>query len=191
MSVTVLFVRKARKDYPGFGVRRGDSYYWWKFRGEERQMSRCYPPRSWLTRSPRLARLYDTEDSLPDLIETDIDIKAAALHLPEMARILDEIAAEYERGAERTPAALQYSTHADGLRERARGVRKTQRLVAEAALGMADLDRKLLRKPDTIEETLAAANNLLDSIDFSHCYEGVSRPYPKIHPDRQRYHDDT
>lgn len=191
MSVTVLFVKKARKDYPAFGVRRGDSYYWWKFRGEERQMSRRYPPRSWLTRSARLARLYDTEDSLPDLIETDADITAAARHLPEVARILDEIATEYERGAEHTPERLQYSSHADGLRERARGIRKTQRLVAEAALAMVDLDRKLLRNPAAFEETVAAANNVLDSIDFDHCYEGVSRPYPKNHPDRKRYHDDA
>ena len=190
MPMTVRFVKKARKTYPEFGVRRGDSYYWWKFRGEARQMSRFYPPRSWLTKSERLARLYAAEDSLPDVIETDADILPAVLQLVKVARTLDEIAAAYELGAERTPEKLQYSSHADGLRERARGIRKTQRVVAGAVLGLRDLNQKLLAVPDAVEETLAAANNLLDGIDFSHCHEGVSRPYPKNHPDRLRYHDE-
>lgn len=191
MSVTVKFVKKARKTYPEHGVQRGDSYYWWKFRGEARQMSRFYPPRSWLTKSERLARLYTTEDALPDVIETDDELLPAAQRLTKIARILNEIAAEYERGAANTPERLQYSAHADGLRERARGIHKTERAVAEAAIGLAGLHGKLLKAPDTVVETIAAANNLLDGIDFSHCYEGVSRPYPKKHPDRLRYHDEA
>lgn len=56
------YVKKARKDYPNQGIARGDAYYWWKFRYGGIQRSKEKPPRSRLTQSDYLGRVYDMQD---------------------------------------------------------------------------------------------------------------------------------
>jgi hypothetical protein len=53
-------VQKAAKDYPG--IKKGDKYYWWKFRFGSKQMSKTYPKRSQLTQSSFLQTLYTLQD---------------------------------------------------------------------------------------------------------------------------------
>lgn len=56
------FVKKARKAIRGSGIKKGDSYYWWKFRRGPKLVSKTRPARSRLTRSPFYASMYDLED---------------------------------------------------------------------------------------------------------------------------------
>ena len=58
----VHHVKKARKDNPV--VKRGEGYYWWKFRFGPKMYSKTYPKRSQLTRSGFLSTLWDIEDGL-------------------------------------------------------------------------------------------------------------------------------
>jgi len=55
-------VKAARKSYPEAGIRKGETYYWWKFRMGGKVRSRSYPKRSQLTQSPWLKELYDLQD---------------------------------------------------------------------------------------------------------------------------------
>ena len=57
------FVKKARKDYPESNIKKGDSYYWWKFNFGRKQKSRTKPPRSRLTQSSFYSQLYDIQDT--------------------------------------------------------------------------------------------------------------------------------
>lgn len=71
-------VKKARKDYPQFGIKKGDAYYWWAFRFGPTIKSKTYPKRSQLTQSSFLSQLYDLQDrqqSMPyeDLADGDLD----------------------------------------------------------------------------------------------------------------------
>ncbi len=66
----VHHVKKARKDNPA--VKKGESYYWWKFRYAGKRYSKTRPKSSQLTQSEFLSRLYaideqDTPWSLEDL----------------------------------------------------------------------------------------------------------------------------
>lgn len=56
------FVKAARKDIPGTGIKKGDSYYWWKFRFGGKRVSKTAPSRSDLTQSAFYGTLYEIED---------------------------------------------------------------------------------------------------------------------------------
>ena len=74
----VHFVKKARKDYPEDGIKKGESYYWWKPRYGGIRRSKTYPSRQELTQSEFLCRVYDIEDELSVIrtqIETNIEGK--------------------------------------------------------------------------------------------------------------------
>jgi len=71
----VHFVKKARKDYPEDGIKKGESYYWWKPRYGGIRRSKTYPSRQELTQSEFLCRVYDIEDELSS-IEIDIEGKS-------------------------------------------------------------------------------------------------------------------
>lgn len=60
----VHHVKKARKAQPEYGIKKGDSYYWWKFRFGGKRVSKTYPKRSQLTQSGFLSTLYDLQDNI-------------------------------------------------------------------------------------------------------------------------------
>lgn len=66
------FVKKARKPRKEDGIKKGDSYYWWKFRFGPMHVSKTRPKRSQLTQSSFKATLYDIEDNIAALITNDI-----------------------------------------------------------------------------------------------------------------------
>lgn len=68
----VHHVKKARKDNPA--VKKGESYYWWKFRFGGKRYSKERPPRWKLTQSAFLSTLWQLEDSIPnEVTREDID----------------------------------------------------------------------------------------------------------------------
>lgn len=60
----VHHVMKARKDYEAYGIKKGDEYYWWKFRFGPKMVSKTPPRRSQLTRSYFLSQMYEIEDRI-------------------------------------------------------------------------------------------------------------------------------
>lgn len=57
----VHFVKKARKDNPA--VKKGESYYHWKFRYGGKHYSKTRPKPSQLTQSDKLSRIYSVAES--------------------------------------------------------------------------------------------------------------------------------
>ena len=64
-------VKKSRKDYPEHGIKKGDMYYWWKFRFGGVQKSLTKPRRSQLTQSDFLGQVYDLEDEMNEASKID------------------------------------------------------------------------------------------------------------------------
>ena len=60
------FVKKARKANKAAGIKKGDSYYWWKFRRGGKRISKTPPRRSQLTQSEFYGVMYDCEDTVAD-----------------------------------------------------------------------------------------------------------------------------
>lgn len=101
-------VKKARKNYPDYDIKKGDTYYWWKFRYGGKVKSKTYPKRAQLTRSGFKQTIYGIEDRIAEIsaddpsdLESDIeDIKGE----------LESLKEECESSLENMPENLQESS---------------------------------------------------------------------------------
>jgi len=65
MTARSHFVKKARRDYPEAEIKRGESYYWWKFNFSRMiHRSKTAPKRSQLIQSPFLSQMADIDDRI-------------------------------------------------------------------------------------------------------------------------------
>ncbi len=120
---TPHFVKKARKDIPGSDIKKGDSYYWWKFRYGAKQVSKTKPRRSQLTQSDFYSTLWETEDGLSEQFDefrdgkTDIeDLRSAC---DSAADEIENLGSECEDKHSNMPDQLQESETGELLQERA------------------------------------------------------------------------
>jgi len=107
------FVAKARKDNPA--VKKGESYFWWKFAFGTKQFSEKRPPRSRLTQSEFFGTIWSLEDSFPDGIDNTADMKSA---FEEFSDQLTEVMEEQEGKLENMPESLQAGPTGELLQER-------------------------------------------------------------------------
>jgi hypothetical protein len=83
-------VKEAKKDYPESNIKKGESYYWWKFRNSGIIRSKTPPTRQQLTQSPFLQQIYDIEDRLSSLtIEDDLEAEVNMI-IDELEGLKDE-----------------------------------------------------------------------------------------------------
>lgn len=68
MTTRLHFVKKARKAYRADGIKKGDSYYWWKFAYGPKIRSKDEPRRSQLTQSEFIGAMLDFEDTYDALL---------------------------------------------------------------------------------------------------------------------------
>lgn len=97
-------VKKAQKDYPRFGIKKGDTYYWWKFNFGPEIKSKTYPSRSQLTRSGFLSELYELEDSL------EPDRENLADWVSDTVSRIQELLDQCQESLDNMPEALQESS---------------------------------------------------------------------------------
>ena len=110
-------VKKARKDYPDVGIEKGDTYYWWQFRGSPVKRSKTYPNRKQLTRSGFLQELYDIEDTISKMFDVD--------DLDDVLDRIDNLRDECQDSLDNMPEHLQETSDSgmllqeriDGLEE--------------------------------------------------------------------------
>ena len=97
-------VKSARKNYPQWGIEKGDSYYWWKFNYGAMVKSLTPPKPQQLTQSPFLQELYSIQDNIA-AFAPEFDSIA-----DEFSEILDQITAlreQCEESLENMPEHLQ------------------------------------------------------------------------------------
>lgn len=117
------FVKSARKAIKGTGIKKGDSYYWWKFRYGDKQVSKTPPRRSQLTQSDFLGQLYDLEDQLADLVADNYLDDPSALK-DDIQQIADDVRALGGEQADKLsnmPDSLQQGPTGEMLQSRADG----------------------------------------------------------------------
>ena len=93
--VKVHHVKKARKDYPEAGIKKGDSYYWWKKRYGGIHRSKTRPTRQQLTSSPFLASVYDIEDTIADF-SVEIEGKSVDEIREEIENFIDSVVSDLQ-----------------------------------------------------------------------------------------------
>ena len=97
-------VKAARKDYPAQGIKKGESYYWWKFRFGGKHFSKTPPKQSQLTGSEFLSSVYAALESLEDLGK---DREAAALAIRQASEDIQEAVDQVEDNLGNMPDGLQ------------------------------------------------------------------------------------
>ena len=110
-------VEHARKDYPEAGIKKGDKYYWWKFRYGGKHMSTTPPKPSQLTQSSFLSQLYEIQERLQSLDATDAE--SLKSEVEEIAGELRNLSEECENNKSNMPDGLQEGEVGQMLESRA------------------------------------------------------------------------
>lgn len=109
----------ARKDYPEHGIKKGTTYYWWKFRHGGKRYSATRPRASQLTQSDKLSRVYAADEALQDAIGAASSPEDLVSALNDAAEVAREVAEEYTESADNIEQSFSSSPTADDCREKA------------------------------------------------------------------------
>lgn len=112
-------VKAARKDYPEIGVKKGESYYWWKIklqRGGLLKKSKTPPKRSQLTMSEFYGTLYDIQDETH--FEAAGDFADLTSMRDDIVSQLEELRDAQQEKLDNMPEGLQQGSTGEMLQER-------------------------------------------------------------------------
>lgn len=110
----VTKVKSARKDNPV--CKKGETYYWWKFKNSPKSYSLTYPRPSQLTRSAYYGALYDLQEQVQDAtLENEDDYDAFR---DEITGALQEIGDTCQESLDNMPESLQDAPTGELLQER-------------------------------------------------------------------------
>lgn len=112
----VTHVKSARKDNPV--AKKGESYYWWKFRYGGKRYSLTYPKPSQLTQSAYFGAVYDLIDTINDWSIDPEEEGAVESMRDEIYGSVEEIQSECQDSLDNMPESLQYSPTGELLQER-------------------------------------------------------------------------
>lgn len=114
------FVKKARKDVPNSDIKKGESYWWWKFktggRGGARHVSRTEPKPSQLTQSEFWSQMYAIKERMEDIEAESIDDLEAEVNI--IAEDIRQLGEECQEKLGNMPEGLQQGSSGETLQER-------------------------------------------------------------------------
>jgi len=134
----VHFVKKAQKD--NSVVKKGESYYWWKFRFGGRHVSKTHPRPSQLTQSEYLSTAYALQEQIEDISIDPSDLQAAVDELRSVADEVRNLGEEQEGKIGNMPDSLQDSDTAQMLQSRAEACEEVAGELESAADDIENLD---------------------------------------------------
>ena len=132
----VHHVKKARKDNPV--VKKGESYYWWKFAYSPKRYSKTYPRASQLTQSDKLSRYSEAQETGGD-IDTQEHVLDIVIVLEEVAGSVREIGEEYHESADNIREYFAESETADECEEKCYMCEGTADSIEEAIVSLEAL----------------------------------------------------
>ena len=110
----VHFVKKARKD--NSAVKKGESYFWWKFRYGRKQCSKTRPRASQLTQSAYFGTIYSIQEEIEDWGGDDSDEFGTLVD--DVREQVCELREETQGSLDNMPESLTYSPTGELLQER-------------------------------------------------------------------------
>lgn len=110
----VTYVKKARKDNPV--CKRGESYFWWKFRYGGKRYSLTRPKQSQLTQSAYFSTLYGMTEAITEYELADSDDWETLKE--DISMQLQDLQSETQDSLDNMPDSLQYSPTGELLQER-------------------------------------------------------------------------
>lgn len=147
----VTFVKKAQKDVPHTNIKKGESYYWWKFRFGGKHCSKTMPRRSQLTRSGFLSSLYDLQDRIGEFTATSIE--EFDTFKEDILSEIENLKSECEDNLSNMPESLQESSI---LNERIEGLDNWYSEIEGVSCEESEDEEELL---DNIENAITALSD--------------------------------
>jgi hypothetical protein len=108
-------VKSARKDNPDHGIKKGDSYYWWKFMRGGKHYSKTAPQPSQLTRSEFWSAVYSLGEEYAHTPELICDVES---NVDDIKNRLQELADETQGKLDNMPQGLQDGDTGQMMQER-------------------------------------------------------------------------
>jgi hypothetical protein len=167
----VQFVKSARKDIPGTDIKKGDSYFWWKFRFGGKRTSKTYPSRSQLTQSSFLQTVYDIEDRIASCSFADMD--DAEEQIQGFVDELNELRDTCQESLDNMPEQLQYAPTGELLQER---IDALESAISDLESITVD-DGTLEVSPDEIDDDLRFFLGFFLQRVFLFLFEDHPRPF--------------
>jgi hypothetical protein len=151
----VHFVKKARKDNPA--CKKGESYYWWKFRYGGKRYSLSRPRPSQLTQSDYLGQFYALQEQIEDMgrPEDRDGIEERASELDGIAEEFENLGSEQDDKKYNMPDQLQDGDIGQLLESRSESCQEAKDAVEEAASELRSLVSNL--EEDASEEEVDEA----------------------------------
>lgn len=112
----VTFVKKARKD--NSVCKRGESYYWWKFRYGGKRYSLTAPRPSQLTQSPYYSTIRSASESVSDWFAENHETTEVDDFRNEIVAVVEDAADECQESLDNMPESLQQGPTGELLQER-------------------------------------------------------------------------
>jgi hypothetical protein len=106
-SMTKVYEHKARKDYPQFGIAKGDTYYEWCFYRQKPTKSKTRPTRIQLTQNETEIAVWSEYDHLDEATFMGDDRSAVVSLIDDMVGNLETAADEVRQKFENMPEGLQ------------------------------------------------------------------------------------
>lgn len=102
-------VKSARKDYPEYGIKKGETYYWWKFNYGGKRVSKTYPKPQQLTNSSYQIALYDISDMIAETSELS-DQGAVESWIESIKEAVQELLDSTQESLDNMPESLRESS---------------------------------------------------------------------------------
>lgn len=149
------FVKKARKPIKDAGIKKGDSYYWWKFRYGGKFISKNPPKPSQLINSPFLRTIAEIEERIGDLTTAD-DMESA---ISDIKDDIESLKDQTQDSLDNMPEGLQQGDTGQMLEAR---IESLDEMIDELENIDFDVDEDLKGddREDRLEEILSEINNV-------------------------------
>lgn len=154
----VHHVKKARKDNPA--VKRGEPYYWWKFRGGGKHYSAKPPRPSQLTQSEFLGAVYAAQEQLEELTPEEYESVA------DLQGTIESVASEIRDAGEESRARVYDLPENFQQGEQAQMMEERGDSAEEMANALESIDYSGPGEGETLGERLQAVIEEAQSVQY-------------------------
>lgn len=165
----VNFVKSAAKDNPV--CKKGESYYWWKFRYGGKHYSLTPPKASQLTQSEFLSTLYNLQEQRDNLVSSfreGKDYDSFKSDVESLAEEFTTLGSECQDKFDNMPEGLQQGDVGQLLETRANKCEEIASELTDAAEGDGDYD-----ETDPEGKIMIACPECSDESEFDHDFRGT------------------
>jgi len=175
----------AAKDYPDQGIKKGDTYYSWKFRFGGAYKSKTMPRPSQLTQS-KLSGAYAAQEALEDAIGEASCIDDITSAIESCVSDINDVAQEYRDSKENMPEGLQEGPTGQECEEKADALEEYASELESAKDEIEGLDARDFVDEDERKRVIAEEQDLSDQEAIDAEYEKLDiKEFDDLEPDEQ------